>query len=246
LEPNYVPALQSFGALLAQGGRLDEADQQFRRVLELDPANSNAWLSLGRSAQMRGRLDEAESDYRRALERPSETTPLVTRQLGIVSMLRGDARGGLDLIRSAAALTPADPRSHVILAQALERIPGNDAEAADELRTALRLAPDDREALNELAWLLATSPEPGVRRGSEAESLAVRLATMTGGRDPNLLDTQAAAPARAGRMDAAIATARRALDITQGAGADSLAQMIRTHLAAYERGRPWVDSSRVR
>jgi Flp pilus assembly protein TadD len=245
LGPDYVPGLQAYGILLAQGGRLDEADQQFRRVLELEPAHSGAWFSLGRSAQTRGRLDEAAEDYRRALERASETTPLVNRQLGIVSMLRGDLRGGLALIRSAVALTSADVRSHVILAQALVRVPGNDAEAADELRRALRIAPDDREALNELAWLLATSVEPGVRRGSEAESLAFRLATLTGGRDPNLLDTQAAAQAAAGRTGAAAATARQALELAERAGAETLAVAIRGRLASYERGRAWVDSARA-
>jgi len=246
LGPDYVPALRDYGVTLAQDGQTDEADRQFRRAIELKPGDTGTWFTLGLSAQARGHLQEAERDYRRALEPPGEITPLVTRQLGIVTMLRGDTRGGLALIRRALAVTPADPRSHVILAQALQRVPGNDAEAANELRTALRLAPDDRETLNELAWLLATSAEPRVWRGSEAESLAVRFVTLTGGRDPNLLDTQAAAQARAGRMDAATATARRALDIAQGVGADSLAQMIRTHLATYERGRPWVDSSRVR
>jgi len=246
LGPDYAPALRAYGVLLAQIGKLDEADRQFRRLLELDPTESGAWVSLGFSAQNRGALEEAEHNFRRALEHPNETTPLVTRQLGIVTMLRGNARGGLALIRSAVVLTSADPRAHVILAQALQRVPGNDAEAANELRTALRLAPDDREALNELAWLLATSAEPGVWRGSEAESLAVRLVTLTGGRDPNLLDTQAAAQARAGRMDAALATARRALDLAQGAGADPLARAIRAHLDAYEHGRAWVDSARGR
>jgi len=246
LEPGYVPALLDYGVALAQDGQADRADRQFRRALELKPAETRAWFSLGLSAQARGRLEEAERAYRLALEPPGEDTPLVTRQLGIVILLRGDARGGLALLRRAAALTPADPRSHLVLAQALERVPGHDAEAADELRAALRLAPDDREALNELAWLLATSADPGLQRGSEAESLAARLASLTGGRDPNLLDTQAAAQARAGRMDAARATARRALDLAQGAGDDSLARMIRTHLDAYERGRPWVGPAPTR
>ena len=178
-------------------------------MIELEPTDPDALASLGLSAQRRGALEEAERYYRRELERPGETAPRLTRQLGIVTMMRGDARIGLALIRRALALAPADPRSHVVLAQALERIPGNDVEAADELRAALRLAPDDREALNDLAWLLATSAEPGVRRGGEADSLAVRLASVAGDRDPNLLDTQAASRARAGRMDAAIATARR-------------------------------------
>ena len=245
LGPDYIPGLQGYGVALAQDGRLDEADRQFRRVLELDPTDSGAWFSLGRSAQTRGRLDEAAFDYRRALERAGETAPLVGRQLGIVTMLRGDARGGLELIRRAAALTRADVRSRVILAQALERVPGNDAEAADELRAALRIAPDDREALNDLAWLLATSAEPGVRRGSEAESLAARLTTLAGGSDPNLLDTRAAAEAAAGRTDAAVATARQALERAERAGAEPLAVAIRGRLACYERGRAWVDSARA-
>ena len=246
LGPDYLPALRGYGVALAQGGQLDAADRLFQRVLALDPTDSGAWYSLGLSAQARGRLDEAERDYRRALGHTSETTPQVTRQLGIVSMLRGDTRGGLALIRSAAALTPADVRGHVILAQALERAPGHDAEAEGELRAALRLAPDDREALNELAWLLATTAEPGARGGSEAESLAARLATLTGGRDPNLLDTQAAAQAAAGRTGAAVATARRALALAERARADTLAVAIRGRLASYERGRAWVDSARAR
>jgi protein O-mannosyl-transferase len=246
LGPDYVPALHDYGVTLAQDGQADEADRQFRRALELKPGDTGTWFMLGLSAQARGEFQQAERDYRRALDPPGELTPLVTRQLGIVTLVRGDAPGGLALLRRALTLSPADPRSHVVLGQALERVPGHDAEAADALRAALRLAPDGREALNELAWLLATSVEPGVRRGSEAESLAVRLVSLSGGRDPNALDTQAAAQARAGRMDTAIATARRALDLARGAGADSLAQLVRTHLAAYERGRAWVDSARVR
>jgi protein O-mannosyl-transferase len=246
LGPNYVPARRAYGVALAQYGQPDEADRQFRSLLALDSTDSGAWVALGVSAQRRGAFAEAERCYRRALVRPGETAPLVTRQLGIVTMMRGDAPGGLALIRRALALAPADPRSHIILAHALRRIPGNDAEAANELRAALRLAPEDREALNGLAWLLATSAEPGVRRGSEAESLAVRLTSLAGGRDPNLLDTQAAAQARAGRMDAAVATARQALDLARNAGADSLTRTIRAHLAAYEHGRAWVDSLRAR
>jgi protein O-mannosyl-transferase len=246
LGPEYVPGLRMYAAVLAQSGQPGEADRWYRRLLELDPADPEALVALGYSAQRRGALEEAERFYRRALQRPGDTAPLATRQLGLIAMTRGDATGGLALVRRAAELAPGDPRSHVVLALALERVPGNDARAVDALRAALRLAPGDREALNELAWLLATSPEPAVWRGAEADSLAARLAAPGGGDDANALDTQAAAQARAGRMDAARATARRALGLAQGAGDDSLARLVRAHLAAYERGKPWVDSSRTR
>jgi hypothetical protein len=137
------------------------------------------------------------------------------------------------------------PDAHVLFASALLTLPGHDAEAAEHLRLAIRRGPASGELLNELAWLLATSPDPAVRDGREAERLAERAVQASGGRDPRVLDTQAAAQAAAGRTGVAVATARRALELAERAGADTLAVAIRGRLASYERGRAWVDSARA-
>ena len=245
LDPGYAAARYSLGVVLARDGQLDEAGRQFRRILELQPEDADALFYLGLTEQTQGRLGEAEGFYRRALQRPGDTRAQALRQLGIIDVLHGRTGQGLDLMRQAVALAPASTRSRVLLAGALLTSPGHDAEAIEQLRLALRRAPGDAEALNALAWLVATSPDPGLRNGAEAEPLAARAVRAGGGRDPNTLDTQAAAQAAAGRTAEAVVTARRALELAESAGADTLAVAIRARLAAYERGRAWVDSARV-
>ena len=99
---------------------------------------------------------------------------------------------------------------------------------------------------NELAWLLATGSDPAVRDPAEAVRLADRAVRLSGGRDPNLLDTQAAAQAAAGRFERAIETARRARELALGIHLASQAEDIRARLEDYERGiaytQPRVDS----
>jgi tetratricopeptide (TPR) repeat protein len=165
--------------------------------------------------------------------------------LGIADVLQGRTPEGLALLRRGVALAPADPRARLNLATALLTLPGHEAEAAAHLRLAVRIRPASGEAMNALAWLLATSPDPSVRDGREAERLAGRAVQVSGGGDPSLLDTQAAAQAAAGRPAAAAATARRALGLAERARADPLAAAIRGRLASYERGRAWVDSARA-
>jgi hypothetical protein len=52
--------------------------------------------------------------------------------------------------------------------------------------------------MNNIAWLLATSPEAKLRDGKEAVAVATKAMQIAGGNDPALLDTVAAAYAEAG------------------------------------------------
>jgi hypothetical protein len=55
-----------------------------------------------------------------------------------------------------------------------------------------------------------------------------------------LLDVLAAAYAAAGRFDAAVPTARRAIDLATAAGQGDVAREIEARLAAYQAGRVTV------
>ena len=78
--------------------------------------------------------------------------------------------------RSAAPwswdLTSAEARAY--LALALIRT-GSAPEAIKVYREALQLRPDWLEAMNNLAWALATCPDSTVRDGTEAVKLTERL-----------------------------------------------------------------------
>lgn len=109
------------------------------------------------------------------------------------------------------------PAAHVRYGDAARRR-GDDAAAAREyaaaeagFRAAVARGPKDADALNELAWFLAT------RGGDPVEALRYAEAAVgTRSDDPNLLDTLAEAAYRAGNLERAIEAAERAVRLSRG------------------------------
>ena len=81
--------------------------------------------------------------------------------------------------------------------------------ARDSYEQALRLAPDNTEALNNLAWLLLTAQEPTLRNPEKALLLAEKAAAKT--RTPHVLDTLATAHWANGNREEALALEAEAL-----------------------------------
>lgn len=81
--------------------------------------------------------------------------------------------------------------------------------ARDSYEQALRLAPDNTEALNNLAWLLLTAQEPTLRNPEKALLLAQKAAAKT--RTPHVLDTLATAYWANGNQEEALALEKEAL-----------------------------------
>ena len=73
---------------------------------------------------------------------------------------------------------------------------GKVKEAISEYEQALNIAPEDSAALNNLAWILATSSDASMRDGARAVTLATRAVQVSGGRNPSFVRTLAAAQRR--------------------------------------------------
>ena len=114
-------------------------------------------------------------------------------------------------------------------------------DAIVEYRLALRTKPDSLESLTSLAWLLATSPDPGMRRPAEAVQLAERAAAMTTSTDVRALDTLAAAHAATGDFGHAIEYSETALQLASGRGSAKDVALIRARLDLYRRHQPYRD-----
>jgi hypothetical protein len=96
-------------------------------------------------------------------------------------------------------------------------------------------------ARNNLAWILATSPDPNMRNPSEAIRIAQKLSNETNYNNPAVLDTLGAAYASAGRFAEAIEMAQKALSLVDKNDKYILEQFQR-HLDLYKVSRPYIEA----
>jgi spermidine synthase len=118
---------------------------------------------------------------------------------------------------------------------------GDFARAVRHGREALHLDPTLDSAANNLAWILATSPDPRARNPEESIRIMGRLLREAERPEPTYLDTLAAAYAAAGRFPDAIDTAARAEKLAREEQNWAKAERIRARLARYREGEPWIE-----
>jgi tetratricopeptide (TPR) repeat protein len=92
---------------------------------------------------------------------------------------------------------------------------------------------------NNLAWLLATSPDASIRDGNRAIEFAKQAVQLSRGKNPNYLRTLAAAFAESGRFAEAKETARQALQAAERGSNSALATALHDEIALYELGLPY-------
>jgi Flp pilus assembly protein TadD len=144
----------------------------------------------------------------------------------------------LPQFRAVLRERPNDAQAHYELGRCLAMLDRREAAIAS-FREALRFRPDWPEASNELAWLLATSPEDSLRDGATAARLAESAAKLSLRREPLLLDTLAAALAEKGDFEGAIRAQQKAIEQAIALGDEKLRAEMDKHLNAYKQGRPY-------
>jgi hypothetical protein len=89
--------------------------------------------------------------------------------------------------------------------------------------------------MKDIAWILATHPDPKVRDAGEAIRLAERAAELTNHQDATILFTLAAAYAADDQFNAAVIIGQDALKLAADAGDKPLADRIRKQLELYDK-----------
>lgn len=95
LNPNYAPAHQWYGELLAHLGRREESYAKFQRALELEPFSLPVNQFYSESLIFARRYDDAEAQVQKTLEL-EPGFGMVRYYLAIIYMLKGKNAEGLD------------------------------------------------------------------------------------------------------------------------------------------------------
>lgn len=240
LWPMHVGALLTLASVLHTQGKLDDAIVTYRRLLALKPGVFSIHRSLGGALASRGDLTEAAAEFERALEiQPHH--PDALNSLGLVRLTQGHVEAASNCFSRALSAQPTNAIAHYQIALLLTAA-CQPAQAVPHYRATLLAQPDLPDALNNLAWLLATSAEPSLRDGNEAVRLAERACALTGHKEPLLLGTLAATYAEAERFDEAAATAEKAIAIAQAAGQTEIVERNRQLLELYRAGKPFHET----
>jgi tetratricopeptide (TPR) repeat protein len=239
LEPDDLDARYDLGLALYNKGQMDEAIHQYQEVIRLKPDDIEALNNLGIAFAAKRRFDEAIQNYRRAIEiNPNYFGAL--NNLGTALTAKGQLDEAIESYRKAIGIDPAQPATYVFLGMALEKA-GRTGEAIDAYQEALGLNPDLPGALNNLAWILATSPAARLRDGAEAVLRAEHACELTHYKVTVYVGTLAAAYAEAGRFTDAIRTAESAIASAQAAGQTNLLEKNRRLLELYRAGHPYHE-----
>ena len=226
------------GVALREKGRPEEALSHSREAVRLAPGLAIAHYNLGRALKQQGKLDEAVPQYRRALAL-NPGLAAAHNSLGSVLGSQGRLPEAVSHFREALRIEPADAEAHNNLGLAL-RMMGKRDEALAHFQEALRGRPDWTAPMSEIAWILATHPDPKRRDPAQAVRLAERAAELTGRREPAVLDALAAAYAAAADWELATATAGTAIALA-GPRSQAQADDIARRRALYLNRQPYRE-----
>ena len=237
LKPDDAETHCNLGTALNKKGRVDEAIGQYLEALKINPRYAEVQYNLANALDRKGSMNEAITHYREALKIKPDYAEAHNR-LGSVLLQTGSVDEAITECQNALQFKPLFAEARYNLGRAFVR-KGRPDEAISQYQMALQIEPDDMTAQNNLAWLLATCPRASLRNGDKAVELARQANGLTGGKNPILLRTLAAAFAEAGRFSEAVETAQRALQLAGAQSNAELAGKLQFELKLYQAGSPF-------
>ena len=243
IDPRNVLAMINLGVYLQDEGRFDEALLIYRRAEECeDVPYHQLHDNYGSLLDKLGRHAEALAEYDKAIhERPADAFAHNAAGSEFAALHQPDS--ALREFAMAEQLDPHYAWPHVETAQLLLGA-GRDAEAVNELRTAVRLDPDNSQILALTAHLLAANENAAARDGKTAILLADRANDLTGHTQPMIYDSMGMACAELGDFTNAQAYAQKALDLAAALHLTNTAAL-KLRLDRYLIHEPWRESFRA-
>jgi tetratricopeptide (TPR) repeat protein len=235
IEPENVDGLILRSQALALAGKASEAIPDADRALELKPDSDDVVRIWAMVTEKAGNTETAIEELRKQVEfNPDDSVAWL--QLGLLYGVEHQSVKAIDAFTAAIKTDREREFTYQVRADTyLGR--GMQKEAIADYEQSLKLDEANSGVLNNLAWVLATSPEAKLRDGGRAIALATKACELTSYKQAHILSTLAAAYAETGDFKTAKEWSQKSIDI----GEDKLKDQLRKELASYEREEPWRE-----
>ena len=246
---------------LAGKGEFPAAIAEWRKALELEPAETAAHFNLANALSKAGGKAEAIAEYEKALAASPDHAE-AHNNLGYLLASEQRMAEAVVHFEKAIAANPANANAQKNLGMALAQS-GRTAEAVGHFEAAIEQKPEDAEAHTDLALALALTGRAGEAARHLEKALAIRpesieaqvllgriLASqsdfakaishfeealrLSDGRDAALLDLLGGCYAGVHRMPEAIRAVQRATALAAESGDRAMVEMLKGRLASYE------------
>ena len=162
-------AVLSWGALV-QTGYWRDSETLFKHALAVTTNNDVAENNLGIVYLRQGHVDEAVSLLQAAVDLRPDNSP-AHENLAKAFLQKGKAADALIHYQKLLELQPDNIEVHNIVGTVLIQ-QGRIREGVEEWEKVLAIQPDNGNAVSNLAWVFATSPDDSLRDGTKAVQLA--------------------------------------------------------------------------
>ena len=237
--------------VLLDDDKLDEARKDVDAAYEIDNNRVGTILLRAAIASAQKRFSDAISDYQLILKntpKGQEKNPRLLMQLALLYSQDNRPTQAIKIFDQVIKTNQDYWEAYRLRGDTRLGL-GDHENAIKDFESALEFAPEaesDRSGiLNNLSWVLSTTPNDALRDGKRALEYAIEACKLTDYKAPHILSTLAAAHAEVGEFDQAVEWSQKGVELARETNAAQLEQL-ESELKSYQEKKPWREKTETK